>query len=304
MEGTLSAYDFDEDAFQALLDVIIEAGDGALELSREGKLATVRKGDESPVTVADRQVEAAIRACIETHFPGVGFLGEESGTRDADNRVRFVVDPIDGTRAFVRGMTSWSVLVSMEEDQVPVWVVAYMPALDEVYMAQKGQGAQMQHTVTGKQQVLQVSQVDCLPSCAVSHGALAQFTDAGLGNVLLSLAEHTDTQRGFGDFDGYRNLLLGRVDAVVDPGVKRWDVSAAALLVTEAGGQVSTFRKQSAQLGSPPLESSQLESSRWNHACDLSLLDGTAGGPHDLAYGLIASNGTPIHGKIQGLIGR
>lgn len=221
-----------------LVDAVLEAGDLARHMARSLEGRFVRKGDASPVTEADRAVEARLRDALRRAFPAVGFLGEEDGETSPDEgaRLRFVVDPIDGTRAFIRGIPTWSVLVGLEDADEPVAGVAYLPAQDRIYVGVRGHGA------TGNGRPLHVATGRPLAEAAVSHGALAQFTDLGRGDALLRLAEATDTQRGFADFESYRHLLEGRVDAVVDPGVMPWDVCAAAVLVTEAGGRWSDLR--------------------------------------------------------------
>ena len=93
----------------------------------------------------------------------------------------------------------------------------------------------------GNGRPLRVSQVDALEDCAVTHGALSQFTDLQIGDLLPLLGQRTYTQRGFADFDGYRQLLKGRVDAMIDPGVAAWDICAAAVLVREAGGRLTSL---------------------------------------------------------------
>jgi histidinol-phosphatase len=109
--------------------------------------------------------------------------------------------------------------------------IAYMPVAGELFVGALGHGAR----VNGRP--VHLSQVGVLSQAAISHGGLQQFTSNGQGDLLLRLGEHTYTQRGFADFDGYRQLLLGRVDAMIDPGVKPFDICPAAVLVREAGGR-------------------------------------------------------------------
>ena len=224
-------------AIDDLIDEVLEAGQDALALYRNGVAnRTKRKPDRSPVTEADQKVEQRLRAYLSERFPDFGFLGEETGrSGPTEAGTRWVVDPIDGTRAFIRGIPTWSILVGLEADGEPVLGLAYMPACDDLFLAVRGGGA----TMNGRP--LRVSNVASLDECVISHGALSQFTDMNLGRWLPELARATYTQRGFADFDGYRQLLLGRVDAMIDPGVAPWDVCAAAVLVTEAGGRFSSF---------------------------------------------------------------
>ncbi len=220
-------------ALDALLHLTVRAGKHALRIYAAGLEGGIqRKDDQSPVTVADQEVEAMLRQHCEEALPQVGFMGEEQGELMGGNaELRMVVDPIDGTRAFMRGIPTWSVLVGIEDNErEPVVGIAYMPARDELYVAVKGQGAY------GNGKPLRVDNSRGLDEALICHGALQQFHYTDTMRLLQRLAEQSYTQRGFADFDGYRHLLLGRAEAMVDPGVKAWDICPAALLVREAGG--------------------------------------------------------------------
>ncbi len=224
-------------ALAALTDEVLEAGQDALALYRNGAAnRTKKKPDRSPVTEADQAVERRLKSFLVERYPEAAFLGEETGASGpSEAGLRWVVDPIDGTRAFIRGIPTWSILIGLEADGEPVLGVAYMPAAGDLFVASQGHGAFM----NGRP--LRVSSVDSLDDCVVSHGALSQFTDMSRGDWLPRLARSTYTQRGFADFDGYRQLVLGRVDAMIDPGVAPWDVCAAAVIVREAGGRFTNF---------------------------------------------------------------
>ena len=235
-----SAFDLDmiggARALNSLIDEVLLAGDDALALYR----ATTRqrlhfKPDRSPVTEADHAVEARIGVYIARHYPEAGFLGEESGSRGKDGGLRFIVDPIDGTRAFVRRLPTWSILVGLESAGEPVLGIAYQPAQEQLFVAVKGQGAY------GNGRPLRVSAVANAGEATIAHGSLGQFTDAGCGQWLTILATQTHSQRGLHDFEGYRALLMGAVDAMVDPGSQPWDLCAPAVLVREAGGTLTAF---------------------------------------------------------------
>ena len=109
-----------------------------------------------------------------------------------------------------------------------------MPAAGDLFVGVRGVGSH----ANGRP--VRLSSVERLDEAVVSHGGLAQFTDAGVGGALTKLATSTFTQRGFADFDGYRQLLLGRVDAMVDPGTTPWDLCAAAAIVRAAGGRFTS----------------------------------------------------------------
>jgi histidinol-phosphatase len=237
----VEAFDLDRvggrKALVELIDEVLGAGEEALRLYRGGAANRMRKKpDSSPVTEADEAVERRLMKHLLKRYPDSGFLGEETGSSGPPGAgLRWVVDPIDGTRAFIRGIPTWSILLGLEADGEPVLGIAYMPAAGDLFVAVTGDGAR------GNGRPLSVSKVDDLADAAVSHGALSQFTDLQLGHLLPLLGERTYTQRGFADFDGYRQLLFGRVDAMVDPGVSAWDICAAAVLVREAGGVLTSL---------------------------------------------------------------
>jgi histidinol-phosphatase len=222
-------------ALLALEDVVVRAGDTALKHFHRG-VVPEKKPDRSPVTVADREAERTIREYVFTQFPQAEFFGEETGRAGDNPELRFIVDPIDGTRAFVRGLPTWSVLLGIESDGVPVVGIAYMPVAGDLFAAVHGHGATHNGTRA------RVSTVSPLADATVTHGCLQQFTQTGVGDSLVRLADACDSARGFADFDGYRQVLLGRSDAMVDPGVQPYDVCAAAVLIREAGGRFTSLQ--------------------------------------------------------------
>lgn len=232
--------DFDIDriggsrGLEALEQTVVRAGDAAMQRFREGVVPD-KKPDRSPVTAADHEVEQTIRDYVLSQYPDAEFFGEETGTHGNNPDLRFIVDPIDGTRAFVRGLPTWSVLLGIEAAGVPVVGIAYMPAAGDFFSAVRGHGA----THNGRR--VHVSQVGSLGDATVTHGCLQQFTESGLAAALVRLADATDSARGFPDFDGYRQVLLGRSDAMIDPGVKPYDICAAAVLIREAGGRLTSI---------------------------------------------------------------
>lgn len=225
-------------ALDALVAEMLSAGEEALRLYRAGAAnRTKKKPDRSPVTEADEAVEKRLRAFLTQRWPDAGFLGEETGSAGAgDEELRWVVDPIDGTRAFIRGIPTWSILVGLEHLGEPVVGVAYMPAGRDLFVAVQGGGAW-----DNGRPIEGLSRIAAVEDAVVTHGALSQFTDLQLGHLLPRLGKKTYTQRGFADFDGYRQLLRGHVDAMIDPGVAPWDICPAAVLVREAGGRLTSL---------------------------------------------------------------
>lgn len=225
-----------EEGLDALIEAVMDAGAEARRMFALGLAKTETKPDRSPVTAADRAVESLLRSFTARQFPGMPFLGEETGAHAGEGDLAWLVDPIDGTRAFVRGMSTWSVLVALLDRGEPAVAIGYFPAEDDLYVAVRGHGARRNGAA------LRVSKVAALADACVTHGALVQFPgDEGL-RVLGALRDGTHTQRGYADFDGHRNVLLGRADAMVDPGVQTWDAAVPMLLVREAGGMATGLR--------------------------------------------------------------
>jgi len=223
-------------AFRNLVDEVLACGDVALSLYDRGAGARVeKKPDRSPVTEADRRVEERLRDYLAQHFPSAGFFGEETGHRDESAELQFIVDPIDGTRSFVRGLPTWTILVGLVDRGVPVVGIAYMPAAQDLFIGVKGDGADH----NGRP--CRVSSVASLDDALVSHGGLNQFHAQSISDRLPRLASSVYTTRGYADFDGYRQLLLGRADAMVDPDVKPYDICVPFLLVHEAGGTMTSI---------------------------------------------------------------
>lgn len=233
---------------RALEQTVLRAGDAAMHRFAQGVVVR-KKPDRSPVTEADREVEQTIRQFVWTEHPRAEFFGEETGVHGNNPDLRFVVDPIDGTRAFIRGLPTWSVLVGIEAAGEPVVGIAYMPAAGDFFVAVRGHGA------THNGRPIQVSKVAVLADATVTHGCLQQFTESGRAGALARLAEATDSARGFPDFDGYRQVLLGRSDAMVDPGVKPYDICAAAVLIREAGGRLTSMEGEESIYGGSAIAS-------------------------------------------------
>ncbi len=235
-----------------LIDAVCAAGEHALWLASQGAAARAQiKADQSPVTEADKAVEAALRAFATKHMPKVGFLGEEEGETKGENEIRFVVDPIDGTRTFMRGLDGWSTLVGLEYKGEPVIGIANLPARNEIFVAVQGEGA----TCNGRP--IHVSMVGKLKDSLVAHGGL-QFAEAKCMHVLDKLATQTYTQRGLGDFLSYRAVAMGLADGAIDPALKPWDMCAPAVIVREAGGRFTSLSGEETIYGGGALASNGL----------------------------------------------
>jgi len=206
---------------------------GAVALAhfRRGVDVTL-KADRSPVSVADHEAEQAVAATLARAFPDHGLLGEELGEHGPAAR-RFIVDPIDGTRNFVRGIGYWAVLVALEEDGVVTAGVIHQPVSGEVYTARRGMGARLDGAP------IRVSDVGDLGEATVAHGTLRVIRRRGRWDGFVRLVDATRSQRGFGDFLCYAWLAAGRVDVALGLNLKIWDLAAPKVIVEEAGGRLT-----------------------------------------------------------------
>ena len=199
------------------------------------------KADASPVTEVDEAAEAAIKSVLLKHFPQHGFFGEESGQDNINAEYLWLVDPIDGTKAFVRGYPMFSTQIALMHRGELVLGVSSAPCWNggagETLYAERGQGA----FLLGENgpEKLQVSSIDTLPKATLSLGNLATLAAspswAKLGEVIPQLHRI----RGYADFLHYHLLATGRIDAVVETNVNILDIAALVVIVREAGGDFS-----------------------------------------------------------------
>lgn len=219
---------------QVAVEAARAAGDVALKYFRRGVEVTL-KADRSPVTQADREAEQVIVELLGRAFPTHGFLGEELGARGSKD-VRWIVDPIDGTRNFVRGIPIWAVLIALEERGEVTAGVILNPVSGELWTARKGQGG----FLGGER--LRVSEVSSLEKATLVHASLGPVRRGGHWDGFLRLVDATDRQRGFGDFMCYTVLAEGKAEIAVEaPDLKPWDLAPVKLLVEEAGGRFTDF---------------------------------------------------------------
>jgi len=217
---------------EVALNAAEEAGKIQLEL-RGSSFDIERKGDDSPVTQVDKRCEEIVKRIITDAFPDDSFLGEETGESGSSKARRWIVDPIDGTRPYIRGIPTHSVLIGLEENGEPAIGVIYLPALDIMCHAAKGSGA----FINGKK--VNVSSTDKLSNAMGSALGLVEYADEPLGCNMLSLMRAWDYTYGFMDAYSYVLLASGKLDVCVNLLDKAWDCAAAACIITEAGGQFS-----------------------------------------------------------------
>ncbi len=193
------------------------------------------KEDLSPVTAADRAGEAYLRETLLSKFPDDGFLGEEYGEKPGASGFRWIIDPIDGTRNFVRGIPLWGTLVGLEYRGEPIAGVACVPVLGYTYRALRGDGAYRD------EDRIHVSAVNDLADAQLFYSSLSWFAKVNSEGAFLELARRTQRQRGFGDFYGFVLVAQGSGELMIEYGVHIWDVAAIRPIVEEAGGRFSDW---------------------------------------------------------------
>jgi histidinol-phosphatase len=203
---------------------------------RAADLVVETKPDLTPVTEADRAVEQAIRDRLASVRPDDAVIGEEygGGERPAGGR-RWIIDPIDGTKSYVRGMATWSTLIGLEaEGQVSVGVVS-MPALARRWWAQRGAGA----FADGRQ--IHVSGVARLDDAVMTWSGIEDWDAVGRFDAIVELGRKCWRTRGLGDAWQYMLVAEGSAEIALDPEVKIWDLAALQVIIEEAGGRFTDF---------------------------------------------------------------
>ena len=210
-------------------------------LPRFRQVAVETKGDGSPVTEADREAERVIRKTISEHFPDDAILGEEFGATESKTaptqRRRWIVDPIDGTIAFAKGIPLFTTLVALLIDEVPVVGVIDLPAVNDRIGGYKGGGVwRGEERLSVTQPGAQISAGAVLHDALVCHGDVYCFEAAGLRPLYDGLSRTVAKFRGYTDAFGHLLVLSGAADAMVDCDLNPWDAAVTQVLATEAGG--------------------------------------------------------------------
>nr|WP_238592401.1 inositol monophosphatase family protein [Microbacterium sp. CSI-V] len=197
------------------------------------------KPDRTHVTEADLATERAIRGNLDAERPDDAILGEEYGT-SGDTARRWVIDPIDGTHNYMRGIPVWATLIALTVDGVPQVGVVSQPALGRRWWAATGLGA-WTNGRDGEPRSIRVSGVDDIAHSSISFQSIEQWDDVDLVPTLERLARAVWRDRGYGDALPYMWLAEGRLELVAEFGVKEYDIAAIAPIVREAGGRFSAF---------------------------------------------------------------
>jgi histidinol-phosphatase len=202
---------------------------------RAADLRLDTKPDTTPVSDADLAAEEAMRERVRNARPGEGVIGEEAGD-DGGGDVRWVVDPIDGTKNFVRGVPVWATLIALEREGEPVVAVVSAPALGNRWWATRGGGAFRDG------ETIRVSHIVRLEEASISVTNPASMSRAGLGREYMALSHHAWASRGFSDFWQHMLIAEGGVDVALEPVMFLWDYLPVQLIVEEAGGRCTDFK--------------------------------------------------------------
>lgn len=224
---------FNADNASDYLKVALAAADKAAGISRSyfrGNFTVTTKADMTPVTQADVECEQAIREVILSAFPDHGFYGEETGQTQADAEFLWLVDPIDGTKGFVRQYPFFSTQIALMHSGEIILGVSSGTMMDELAWAEKGKGAWL----NGKR--LEVSDIYDPERAAVSTGNLKSLAESDGWSTLGDIVKRADRIRGYGDFYHYHLLASGKIEAVIESDVNILDIAALSVIVTEAGG--------------------------------------------------------------------
>jgi histidinol-phosphatase len=249
--------------YEAAVSAAQHAGRHALSYFDRG-VEVEWKADKSPVTLADREAEQHLRKALLGSFPNDGFLGEEFGDQPGTSGFRWIVDPIDGTRSFIRNIPIWATLIGLEYRDEQIAGITYLPAMGGItYRALRGDGAYKD------ERRIRVSDVPNLSEAILFYSSLSWFVRAGKEKVFLSLASQTQRQRGFGDFYGFVLVAQGSGEVMAEHGVHSWDVAGLKVLVEEAGGTFTNWD------GVPTIHSPDVVASNGKtHAAALAILQG------------------------------
>ena len=228
------------------LHAALEAAQAAAEVIRgyyQKSLAVRIKADASPVTEADVRAEGIIRDTLNRHFPGYGFYGEETGQHAMEAQNIWLVDPIDGTKSFVRDTPFFSTQIALLRAGRMVLGVSSAPVYGELAWAEEGGGAWL------NERAIRVSAVTALADAVVSSGNLKTLTNGAQWGRFGELIRRVNRIRGYGDFVHYHLLARGALDVVIESDVNILDIAALSVIVREAGGTFTDLQGGPVGLG-------------------------------------------------------
>ena len=227
----------------ALALALVDTADAiTLARFRAEDLIVETKPDLTPVSEADRDVESALRERLATERPDDSVVGEEFGpSPPARSERRWIVDPIDGTKSYVRGVPVWATLLALEDQGEMVLGVVSAPALGRRWWSSRGAGAFVRDGLGDQPRPLRVSGVRELSDAQLCFAGFEEWRDVGRLDALLELSALCWRSRGYGDFWQYMLVAEGALEIALDPDVSLWDLAAPMAIVLEAGGRFTDF---------------------------------------------------------------
>jgi len=231
--------------FSKELVIAIDASNAAAKLIRsyfKGNFNVDIKKDMTPVTEVDIKAENTIKEIILNAFPDYGFYGEETCRENKNSEYTWLVDPIDGTKGFVRGYPFFSTQIALMHHNEIILGVSNAPIFDEIIFAEKGKGAWMNN----KQ--MHISNTKDIVSSTISTGNLKTIAQSENWMNLGKIVSKADRIRGYGDFYHYHLLASGKIDVVIESDVNILDVAALSLIIEESGGVFTDFQGESPNL--------------------------------------------------------
>ncbi|TWU16367.1 histidinol-phosphatase [Allorhodopirellula heiligendammensis] len=242
-----------DERLSALIEVGLAAGNRTLEHFQNRSLAVDRKGDNSPVTIADREAETLTRELLAERFPQDTIAGEEFAERSGSSEYRWTVDPIDGTKSFICGVPLYSTLLALEHAGQPLGGMILIPALGQAAVAAIGHGCFYTGNLAGADLTkpdhatwspAQVSDCDQLADAVFVTSEVGSFAKRDSAAAYSRLEQACFLSRTWGDGYGYMMVATGRADLMVDPICNAWDVAAILPILIEAGGRFSAWSGQ------------------------------------------------------------
>jgi len=224
-----------DEALKVARDIVMASSGITLKYFRK-KFDIEKKADQSLVTVADKECEIFIREHLQGTFPTHTFLGEELGEQKADSSFRWLIDPVDGTINFTRGLPFWGTLLALEHEGEIVLGVIHLPAMNQTIFAAKGRGC-----FNGKER-LSVSSVQSLSEASLVFGDLKYFFPQPQNAGFMGLAKKVYHSRGWGDCYGYTPVITGAAEIMIDPIANPWDIAPMIICIEEAGGRLSDYK--------------------------------------------------------------
>jgi len=229
------------DDLQLALHLADLADERSLERFRAGDLVVHTKPDLTPVTEADQAVERTLRDTLAAARPADGILGEEYGTQQPDAARRWVLDPIDGTKNYVRGVPVWATLIGLMDGPDVVVGVVSAPAMGRRWWAQRGAGAFTTDPGSSVPRPIRVSAVRELGDASFSYSDARGWAERGAAAGLQTLLDTTWRQRAYGDFWSHMLVAEGAIDIAAEPDLQSYDMAALVPIVVEAGGRFTSY---------------------------------------------------------------